>query len=171
MRAIRAGSVAQRVIEHLQQPGAPASITARDIAELCGGFPEKDLTNRIRPALERGAIERVREGRRFRYQLPRPSPIAWIAAQAQRLDLPCGAGERLQQAATQAGEPVTDPVERCAEWVASTRRRITWVETCAHFGWSRFYAMRRLRQGAERGLLRRIPSENSKRPDLFEGAR
>lgn len=169
MRAIRTGSVAHRVIEHLQQPGAPMSITANEIAELFGGFPVKDLTNRIRPAIERGALVREREGRRFRYRLPRPNPIAWIAAQAQRLDLPCGAGERLQQSSTQAAE--TDPVERCAAWVASTRRRITWVETCAHFGWSRFYAMRRLRQGAERGLLRRIPSENSKRPDLFEGAR
>ncbi|HEY0878976.1 MAG TPA: hypothetical protein VGE10_11055 [Zeimonas sp.] len=169
MRAIRAGSVAQRVIEHLSKPGAPASITAREIAEMCGGFPEKDLTNRIRPALERGAIEREREGRRFRYRLPRPNPIAWIAAQAQRLDLPCGAGERLQQSSTQAAE--TDPVERCAAWISSTGRRITWVETSEHFGWSRYYAMRRLREGAERGLLRRIPSENSQRPDLFEGAR
>ncbi len=171
MRAIRTGSVAHRVIEHLSRPGAPTSITANEIAELFGGFPVKDLTNRIRPAIERGALVREREGRRFRYRLPRINPIAWIAAQAQRLDLPCGAGDRLQQASTQATEIVTDPVERCAAWVSSTGRRITWVETSEHFGWSRYYAMRRLREGAERGLLRRIPSENSQRPDLFEGAR
>ena len=94
--------------------------------------------------------------------------LAWMVAQAQRLDLPCGAGERLQQP---SAEPVPDPVERCAAWVASTRRLITWVDACEHFGWSRYYAMRLLREGAERGLLRRVASHDSRRPDGFEGAR
>lgn len=98
-------------------------------------------------------------------------PLAWTAEQALRLDLPCGAGERLQQASTPAAEPVVDPADRCAAWVASTRRCVTWVDVREHFGWSRYYAMRLLREGAERGLLRRIASHNSKRPDLFEGVR
>lgn len=89
--------------------------------------------------------------------------IAWTVAQSRRLDLPCGAGVR-------SNIPIgLDAADRCAQWVVSTSRRVSWRDCVEHFGWNRFHAMRLLRTAAERGLLVRIPSHHRCRPDLFEG--
>lgn len=94
------------------------------------------------------------------------SACTWMAAQSRRLDLPCGAGEPAAAARAFVGP---DNVERCAQWVASTGRRISWPEAAEHFGWNRYHAMRMLREGAQRGLLVRIKPQRHRAPDLFEG--
>lgn len=94
--------------------------------------------------------------------------IVWTVAQSRRLDLPCGAGlPMLDDAGPRCTGP--DAVDRNAEWVVSLRRPVTWVDVVEHLGCHRYYAMRLLRVGAERGLLRRTAAPNPTRPDLFEG--
>lgn len=94
--------------------------------------------------------------------------IQWTVAQSRRLDLPCGAGAALLSG-TSVRDQAADAVDRNAEWVISLQRPVTWVEVVEHLGCHRYYAMRLLRVGAERGLLRSTASPNPKRPDLFEG--
>ncbi len=95
--------------------------------------------------------------------------IAWIVAQSRRLDLPCGAGLPMLTSGAPARAPGPDAADRTAEWVVSTRRRVTWVDVAERQGCHRYHAMKLLRVAAERGLLRRIPSTHKQRPDLFEG--
>ncbi len=166
MRSTRRGSVAAQLVAHLSQPCAPLAMKSAEIAAMFE-LEQKELTNRLRPSLERGTLVRERAGRGYVWRLARgPKPIsacAWMADHISRLDLSSGTEDA-------PGETRLDPVERCARWVASERRRITWIDVVEHQGCHRFYAMRLLREGAERGLLRRIASEDSRKPDHFEGA-
>jgi len=167
MRAIRRGSVAAQLVEHLSQPCAPLAMKSAEIAAMFE-VDQKELTNRLRPSLERGLLIRERAGRGYVWRLPRGtkpnSACAWMADHINRLELSSGADDAPEETAR-------DAVERCAQWVVSTGRRVTWVDVMEHFGCHRYYAMHLLRKGAERDLLRRIASTNSKRPDLFEGVR
>lgn len=66
---------------------------------------------------------------------------------------------------------VPDRFERTGEWVVGMRRPVTWVDLARAHDIGRYEAMRRLREAAQRGLIRRVRSEHANRPDEFEGRR
>lgn len=64
-----------------------------------------------------------------------------------------------------------DRFERTAQWVIGMRRPVTWGDLAKAHDLKRMEAMKRLREAADRGLIRRVRNEHANRPDEFEGWR
>jgi len=69
----RSGSLALRLYEHLSKPGAPASMSAAQIAGTFGGNRDNVKTN-LKTAVEQGVFVKTLDGNRALYSLPGRDP-------------------------------------------------------------------------------------------------
>lgn len=69
----RSGSLALRLYEHLSRPGAPASMSAAQIAGTLGGNRDSVATN-LKTAVEQGVFVKTLDGGRALYSLPGRDP-------------------------------------------------------------------------------------------------
>ena len=95
----RSGSLALRLYEHLSRPGAPASMSAAQIAGTLGANRDSVATN-LKTAVEHGVFVKTLDGNRALYSLPGRDP----ANQAEDIDTFGAILDTLDQLTISGGE-------------------------------------------------------------------
>lgn len=95
----RSGSLALRLYEHLSKPGAPAAMSAAQIAGTLGGNRDSVATN-LKTAVEHGVFVKTIDGNHALYSLPGRDP----ANQAEDIDTFGAILDTLDQLTISGGE-------------------------------------------------------------------
>jgi hypothetical protein len=95
----RSGSLALRLLEYLSKPGAPASMSAAQIAGTLGANRDSVATN-LKTAVEQGVFVKTIDGNRALYSLPGRDP----ANQAEDIDTFGAILDTLDQLTISGGE-------------------------------------------------------------------